>query len=528
VLLALLCAAVQANQTAVIQTKNGPVQGIVADNGVQRFFGIPFAAPPVGKLRFQRPQPPQTWSSVRQCVEPAASCPQYLVGNLELGHEDCLYLDIYLPPNFDPLGPTKLPVMFWIYGGGFTMGDALEFGMYNGKYLVEHGVILVAVNYRLGSLGYLALDELKAEDPQGSTGNYGMLDQTTGLQWVHDNIGAFGGNASRVTVFGESAGAFSTCWHLASPTSKGLFQAAIMESGTCDSHMFYPSYSDAVSFSHFFLQSYNCNQTGAALLACIRNLSVHDLVTVKADIKPFAGYHPPLYPEMPWGMTIDKVTTLDLPLNRIKQGLGNNVPLIIGTNHDEGTAFVGAMTSVVGNVTFPISDAELVRILQHFFTPAQVTQIQAQYAKPAQCKYNVECLSLVLRDYFFLCASRRVARTFAANHIPVYLYQFVYNKDFIWKTPLGDFHASELFFVFDDYEALHFTQNDIDMSKSFQDYWTNHAKFGNPSPGGNASLLSWPQWTPDTESNVVMDVPLAVNTHLETSHCDFWDTITPA
>jgi len=326
-------------------------------------------------------------------------------------------------------------------------------------------------------------------------------------------------------VFGESAGAFSTCWHMASPTSTGLFHAAIMESGTCDSRMFYVDYADSQSFSRFFTQANKCNQTGAALLECMRKLSIKELITVNADITPYPGYHPALYPAMPWGITIDGVTTLDVPLNRIQQGLGNNVPLIIGTNHDEGTAFVPAMSQVVGNITYPISDTELVRILEHFFTPAQVTEMVKQYSKPASCKLNIECLALILRDFFFLCASRRVASTFVANHVPVYLYQFTYNQDFIWKTPLGDFHASELFFVFDDFEALHFTQTDIAMSKSFQDYWTNHAKFGNPSPGFNVSQPIWPQWNPDNETNVVLNVPVSLNTHLEKDHCDFWNTI---
>jgi len=288
---------------------------------------------------------------------------------------------------------------------------------------------------------------------------------------------------------------------------------------------FFLDYPDAQSFSRFFAQSHNCNQTGSALLECLRKLSVKELITVDADIRPYPGFHPMLYPVMPWGIAIDKATTLDLPLTRIQQGLGNNVPLIIGTNHDEGTAFVPAMATIVGNVTLPVSDAELVRLLEHFFTAAQANQIAVQYSKPDHCKFNIQCLALILRDYFFVCTSRRVARAFVANHVPVYLYQFNYNQDFIWKTPLGDFHASELFFVFDDYEALHFTQTDIAMSQSFQDYWTNHAKFGNPSPGLNASLLNWPQWNPVNESNVVLNVPLSINNHLETAHCNFWDTI---
>jgi para-nitrobenzyl esterase len=384
----------------------------------------------------------------------------------------------------------------------------------------------VATNYRLGALGYMALDELRSEDPLGSTGNYAMLDQTMALQWTQNNIRAFGGDPTKVMIFGESAGSMSVCWHLAAPGSAGLFHAAIMESGTCDAPQFFVDYSDAVSFSNIFAQTHNCNFTGAALVDCLRKMPLKEMLNMKdIPIDNIPGYHPQLYPIMPWGIVIDGVVTPAMPLSRLQAGTFNKVPLIIGTNHDEGTIFVPAVIELVPNITFPITDDELLTILTYFFNSSWATQIINQY--PAS-KYqdNSGRMAVILRDYFFLSASRRAAAALYTNGVPVYLYQFTYRSDYFWNTTLGDFHASELLMVFDNYEVLHFSPKDITMSSNFQLYWTNHAKYMTPNDGKVHPLApNWPKWDPSTQVNLVLDIPTTTNTFLEKAACDFWDNL---
>jgi para-nitrobenzyl esterase len=188
------------------------------------------------------------WDQPRLTIAQANICTQlHVISFLEIGSEDCLYLDVYVPPGMP--ANAKLPVMVWIYGGGYTVGDDWEFTLYDAQNLVKRSdVIIVAPNYRLGAFGFLSNPDLKAEDSKGSTGNYGLQDQNLALQWVQQNIANFGGDPSRVTIFGESAGAFSVCWHLVSPLSTGLFTAAIMESGTCDSTQFFQE--PKISFSY--------------------------------------------------------------------------------------------------------------------------------------------------------------------------------------------------------------------------------------------------------------------------------------
>lgn len=202
-----------------------------SDGTITTFHSIPFAAPPVGSLRFRAPQPPTAWSGVLDTTGLPEPCPQLKVdGTLFLGNEDCLYLQVYVPE--EPIDKGPLPVMFWIFGGAYVLGDSSEFGWYDGTNLAKNNdVIVVTVNYRVGPFGFMALSGLQSEDPNNSTGNAALQDQTMGLQWVRDNIANFGGDPTRVTIFGESAGGFSICWHLVNQNSAGLFAAAIMESG---------------------------------------------------------------------------------------------------------------------------------------------------------------------------------------------------------------------------------------------------------------------------------------------------------
>ena len=214
-----------------VKTDSGIVEG--KDKGVvHAFLGIPYAAPPVGDLRWKPPAPAATWTGVRKATEFGAHCMQGKVfGDMNFrdpgGSEDCLFLNVWVPAK---MSGAKLPVMVWIHGGGFVAGSSSE-ARQDGTKLTQQGVIVVSMNYRLGVFGFFVHPELAKESGHNAAGNYGLLDQVAALRWVHDNIAAFGGDPGNVTIFGESAGSFSVSALMASPLCKGLFQKAIGESG---------------------------------------------------------------------------------------------------------------------------------------------------------------------------------------------------------------------------------------------------------------------------------------------------------
>ena len=229
---------------APVRIESGQVSGqrVGDDGGVRVYKGIPFAAPPVGKLRWQPPQPPAAWDGVRACNAFGSICPQapYPPGSVyaqapQPQSEDCLYLNLWTAAARPD---EKRPVMVWIHGGALTRGSS-SIPAYDGTALARKGVVLVTINYRLGPFGYFAHPALSKESPHGASGNYGVLDQIAALQWVKSNIAAFGGDPERVTIFGESAGSWSVCALLATPQAKGLFQRAIGESGGCFAPMPY-------------------------------------------------------------------------------------------------------------------------------------------------------------------------------------------------------------------------------------------------------------------------------------------------
>ena len=227
-----LSAAVHADSLTV-KTAQGKVQGKTINDGkVRAFLGLPYAAPPVGDLRWKAPEPPAKWKGVRDATHYGARCIQApvfkdMVFQDSGPSEDCLYLNVFTPASAK--GNSKLPVMFWIHGGGYSGGSASE-PRHNGDFLPTKGVVLVTINYRLGVFGFLATSDL-AKEAGGAAGNYGLLDMVAALQWVKANIAKFGGDPGNVTIFGESAGSFAVSTLMASPPAQGLFQKAIGESG---------------------------------------------------------------------------------------------------------------------------------------------------------------------------------------------------------------------------------------------------------------------------------------------------------
>ena len=356
-------------------TVNGLIQGyITSDNTVESYLGIPFAQPPINTNRFKPPQPLSVWNNIKQTIHIPSACPQLRINNeLYYGNEDCLYLNVYTPHNCT--SNELLPVLVFLYGGAFVLGDSYSLGLYSGEQLVKlHNIIVVTLNYRLGALGFLALDELGAEsdNPSHSIGNMAMLDQITALQWIQSNIHSFNGDPARVTLAGESAGAFSVCFHLASPLSAGLFSSAIMESGSCDATSFFLDKEQSIQHSHHIAKRVGCDVSSEKLLDCLRSVDVdilldygdddkshHDKQTIALmrlvsklgdGIVPNHNYLS-FHHIAPWlttttatqhyfGPTVDHVVLHDIPLHVIKSGKFNAVPMLAGYNKDEGSLFV--------------------------------------------------------------------------------------------------------------------------------------------------------------------------------------------
>lgn len=397
----------QAQESCLVNTKYGPVQGELVE-GVKFWRSIPYAADPIKDLRFKSPQPPQPWTTPRDVRPYANPCPQLkLLGPVMYGDEKCLQLAVYSSAAPSEFGLR--PVLVWMYGGAYVLGDEEELGWYEANEFVRGHpeVIVVAPNYRLGPLGFMALDSLLSEN--GNTGNAALLDQVAALEWVRDNIEAFGGDPTRVTIAGESAGAFSVAWHLTSPRSAGLFHGAILESGTFDTPQFFQPLVDAVAFNSLYAAALGCPKdasgSDASQLECMRKLPADQmLIALGDDFNPdwpcvVPGRCPPgveaahahfaasptsqralpaLSPLMPWGPAIDGVVLLDLPFETLKKGNFNRVPVVMGTNKNEGSIFIPIFPLIVGQGTsFPPKKADIPLYVERSYNMFNATLVSS-------------------------------------------------------------------------------------------------------------------------------------------------------
>ena len=455
-----------ASSSPVVRTASGLIQG-VNEHGVRVYKGIPFAAPPVGKLRWRDPQPVAPWTGIRKARTFAPICPQMgdsLPGAPpERKSEDCLYLNVWTPitkPKAD------LPVMVWIYGGGWTNGSA-SIPNYWGDRLAKHGVIVVTIAYRVGALGFLSLPELSAESPHHTSGNYGLLDQIAALKWVHANIAGFGGDAHRVTIFGQSAGSMSVSILMCSPLAKGLFQRAIGESGGT----FEPAKISSAG-AGFYLSGAEAD--GAKAAASLGAKSVAQLRAMPANKVNDAGnFH--------W--IVDGYVLPAEPYKIFQAGKQNDVPLIVGTNADEGLPLMdGVKTSAA---TF---DADVAKV----FGPLPPALLAAY-----QPKTDAEAFAAfanLQRDLRFGWDMRTWARIESSTgHQPVFVYYFTRVPPYPAGSPYahwGAGHWAEMRYVFDhlDLVTWNWTPQDRRLAEAIGDYWTNFAKSGNPN---GANLPVW-------------------------------------
>jgi para-nitrobenzyl esterase len=484
---------------AVVATGTGAVRGAIS-GGIRAFRGIPYAAPPVGDLRWRPPQPHARWVGVRNATQFGSSCPQTLGPfGVPSTDEDCLFLNVYTPAAAT-VG-SKLPVMFWIHGGALITGESTD---YDPTALVKHGVIVVTVNYRLGLLGFLAHPALSAESSTHDSGDYGLMDQQFALGWVKKNIAHFGGNPANMTVFGESAGGLSVRSMLVSPSAKGLFQRAIVESGSYAETI--PTLAQAESTGEALAAGMGCSDQTAA---CLRALPVSTLLaneTALTQLPNISALLPAQY------------------ATAFGTGAFNRVPVLYGTNHDEWMLFVDLLDSALGNpVTAQNYQAQVAATLQLPSTAAAAPIVAAYPLSSYPTPYNA--LGAVGTDAIFACNARADVRSIS-QYVPTYQYEFNdHNPPMIFPLPpvpysVGAYHASELQYLFPT-SASKLDAAQQQLAGAMQGYWTNFAKSGNPN---GARLPSWPAYKASTDEaqSLVEPAPAPESTFAADHKCAFW------
>jgi para-nitrobenzyl esterase len=506
------CDVPPASGAQVARTTRGLVHG-TADGDVTKFLGIPYAASPVGDLRWRAPQPHSCWDSVLETTDYGASCPQWLGANI--GDEDCLFLNVWT----DHVGVSAepKPVLFWIHGGADLLGAGNQglgdLNLYDGShYAQEHGVVVVSVNYRLGGLGFMAHPALAAENAQGAAGNYGLMDIILALHWVQDNIAAFGGDPSRVTIFGESAGGWNICMLLASPLAAGLFHGAISESGSCD---LVPR-TDLEQRATKLANDLGCTGTDAEVAACLRAQPPHTFVSSITDMLGTTMDGRSMWSSIPYGPTLDGTVLTEDPLARIAAGHHNRVPLIVGTNADEAALFLTADQLPLTCYAYE----QKVRAL----LGAAGDQALALYPCSSYLLPQYALIDLVT-DGGFTCHARRLARAASATDgPPVFRYRYTHGLLYGALAPLRACHAIELPFVFHTWESFAYIAipSEVDMAEAIETYWSHLAAAGNPNA---AAFPYWETYSVARDNHLVIDTTITAGEHWHEAQCDFWDAL---
>lgn len=456
-------------QKVAVTFSNGTVIGS-QEAGIEAFKGIPYSQPPVGALRWQPPQPVKSWSGERQAVNYGNDCLQEPfpgdaapVGVAGLS-EDCLTINVWRPLHSDG---KSLPVMVWVYGGGFVNGGSSP-TIYSGAEFARNGVVFVSFNYRIGRFGFFAHPALASEPLRG---NYGLMDQIAALQWVQKNIADFGGNAKKVTLFGESAGGFSVISLLTTPQAQGLFQQAIIESGS-GRHNITPNltWQQAEQAGLAFAQSLGIKGAGADALQALRKLPASALVNGlnMATMQTDKSYSGPM---------IDGRLIVAEPQERFTAGEFTKVPLIVGTTDSD------------------IGFAPRVNDLQQALKPlGNVDAVQARSAYDPQGKMSAQQVAdTIASDQFMVEPARFLAQEISRHNVPVWQYRFGYVAESIRQPGQGAAHATEIPYVFNTLKGRYgeaVTAQDSAVARQMHQYWVNFAKSANPNGEG------LPVWQP--------------------------------
>jgi carboxylesterase type B len=471
----------------IAQTTSGTISGIAG--AIHAFKGIPFAAPPIGSLRFKPPQPPPSWRGIRDTSAFGAECIQPGPPGVSMS-EDCLTLNVWTPAS----AGAALPVIVYIYGGGYAVGASSQ-PVFDGTMLARHGVVVVTLNYRLNVFGFLALPALTAESAQHTSGNYGILDQVAALRWVHANARAFGGDPANVTIFGESAGAGSVSALMTIPQTKGLYVRAIMDSAP----VFRPELTLAQA------ETAGTALAAGADLATLRAMPVLDLLRRMPVLDPDTRSDVPIT----FGPIADGVVLND-EATVYAQGKEQIVPIIVGNNANEGSFFARGV-AVNSLATYAAA------LQKRFGTSAAAARALWPAATDADAN---AAEATIVGDLDINTGVRRMARTMAQVEPAVYRYLFTRARA---GVPPG--HSAELPYVFGTpnvngvgLPAPAFDTTDLAVSDAIETAYTNFAKTGNPNaPGTNA----WPRYTLAGDSFIVFGDTVTTASHFRDAQLDF-------
>jgi para-nitrobenzyl esterase len=499
-----------------VDTTEGTVIGQAAA-GSRTWQGIPYAAPPIGDLRWRPAGPAPHRDAPLDALAFGPVCPQDPSTQAfpppdapaMVGEEDCLTLNIWAPAD-----AGSYPVLFFVHGGGFIQGSGSD-PLYDGARLASHGAVVVTFDYRLGALGFLAHPAFATEDPRYPwAGNYGFGDQLSALHWVAANIAGFDGDPQRITVFGESAGGVSVCALMTSPAAVGLFAGAIMQSGNCLTDSMRATRVDrgrvksGFDQGRRFAQAAGCTDEAGAP-DCLRALSVEEVLTTLpgeiGSLSPGAETY---------GPEIDGHLVLEPPGEAMAAGRSQPVPFIAGANADEGTLFVR------GWRTLSVAGFEaLVRVLY----PQWAARILAAY--PAEdYAAPTDALADLYGDAAFVCPARRAVAEHGAAGRRAYLYHFTRVPNVSQLAGLGAFHGVELFYLFDHYpegSPGSFGEVDRKITAAMQEAWVGFAETRRPDPGD----LDWPVYSPETGMALELGESVSVVAGWRADRCDLWDAV---
>ncbi|CAH1254561.1 BCHE [Branchiostoma lanceolatum] len=518
---------VEVQAAADVTAPAGRVVGLeqdVSGTTVNSFLGIPFAHPPVGERRFRRAERLQPWDGVydatrkpNACIQVEDSGPDTASGfqiNTPLS-EDCLYLNVWQPTPV----PTGATVMVWIYGGGFSTGSS-ALDMYDGRYLAAtEGVLVVSMNYRVSTLGfaYTGTDD--------APGNMGLTDQLLALQWLQDNIAAFGGDPAKVTIFGESAGGVSAAFHLMSPESRDVFDRAILQSGTATLPGLIFSADDMYGSTKALAGSLGCptEQGPAAMMACLREQDAENIV---------ASY-PPTYP------VIDGSFIPENPAKALNDGEFKHTDILLGSNTNEGMMFF-ILFGLPGYIVGSENSIDRNQFVQNINTMASalglnelaLEAIAFQYTdwlRPDDDDMYRDALDTIFTDQSFVCPNFGTARAHTRVGTTAYMYEFAHRSSLSpYPDWAGVLHTDEIQFVFGQplNATLGYTTEEADLSRRMMRSWANFAKTGNPNNNGEAA---WNSYTESSRGYVMLDTdaPRMV-TGQKAKECALWDTYVPA
>ncbi len=508
---------------APVMVTGGALRGAVSAGNadIVAFKGIPFAAPPVGDLRWRPPEPVVGWEGVRDASESGAICIQNGGRNVTQD-EDCLFLNVWAPRE----SSEPRPVLFWIHGGGYTGGSGST-ALYDGTPLAADGAVVVTINYRLNVFGFLAHPALSAESPHGASGNYGLLDMVAALEWVRDNIATFGGDPGRVTIFGESAGGGAVMSVMLVPQAEGLFHGAIAQSNWINGWD-RPLAEAARGWESAEAQGLRVatalgitGNTDEAL-AAMRAASAADVLAASnAD----AG-SPFLRTGNVWAPNVDGWVMPDDPLAMYREGRQHAVPLITGLNGNEGSLMTRGMD---------IPDAAAFESYVRSVYPELADEMLAHYdaSSPEAARAAID---KVIHDLYFAGPVRAHAQSQAAAGAPTWLYHFTHVPPTPWGADLGSHHAAELVYVFGTLTRREdggerplgltpvgdYTDSDTALSATMRGYWVQFAATGNPNRGG---LPPWPVFVPETDRHLELSSTIVPGTAVDTEGAALWEEL---